>query len=58
MNAAPEINAISIVPMEDVTTSTNLRCVATAIDEDNDILSLTYQWTNVDGDIIGEWHCN
>ena len=39
--------------MEGVT-STNLRCVATAIDEDNDILSLTYQWTNVDGDIIGE----
>ena len=54
VNTAPEISAISIVPMEDVTTSTNLRCVATAIDEDNDILSLTYQWTNVDGDIIGE----
>ena len=54
VNTAPEISAISIVPTEGVTTSTDLRCVATAIDEDNDILSLTYQWTNADGDIIGE----
>ena len=54
VNTAPENRAKSIVPTEGVTTLTELLCVATAIDDDNDVLSLSYQWTNGNGDILGE----
>ena len=47
VNTTPTIDSISISPSEDITTSTELLCVATASDEDNDALTISYLWTDV-----------
>ena len=38
-----------------ITSSTELLCVANAVDENNDQLLLDYQWTKTDGSVIGEF---
>ena len=37
-NSTPVFTSIEITPTEEITTSTELLCVATATDDDNDIL--------------------
>ena len=54
VKTTPTINSISISPSEDITTSTELLCVATASDEDNDALTITYQWTDTQGNVLAE----
>ena len=53
-NSAPIFTSIEITPSEGITTSTELLCVATATDDDNDALELNYQWTDVDGNVLSE----
>ena len=53
-NSAPIFTSIEITPAEGITTSTELLCVATATDDDNDALELNYQWTDVDGNVLSE----
>ena len=48
-NSAPIFTSIEITPAEGITTSTELLCIATATDDDNDALELTYQWTDANG---------
>ena len=55
VNVAPTFTSIVIVPDSNITASTELLCVATAEDENNDPLSLDYQWTKTDGSVIGEF---
>ena len=52
-NTEPTVTDMAIVPSEDVTTNTELICVVTASDDDNDPLSLTYEWTLSDGTTLG-----
>ena len=53
VNVAPVFTSIVIVPDSNITSSTELLCVANAIDENNDQLLLDYQWTKTDGSVIG-----
>lgn len=53
-NSAPIFTSVEITPSEGITTSTDLLCVATATDDDNDALELSYQWTDVDGTVLSE----
>ena len=53
-NSAPVFTNIEITPFEGVTTSTELLCFAIATDEDNDALVLTYQWTDIEGNILSD----
>ena len=53
-NSAPIFTSIEITPSEGITTSTELLCVATATDDDNDALQLNYQWTDADGTVLSE----
>ena len=55
VNVAPVFTSIVIVPDSNITSSTELLCVANAIDENNDQLLLDYQWTKTDGSVIGEF---
>jgi hypothetical protein len=50
----PTINSIFISPTENITTSTELLCVATASDEDNDALTITYQWHDTQDNVLAE----
>lgn len=52
-NTEPTVTDMVIVPSEGVTTSMELICVVTASDDDNDPLSLTYEWTLSDGTVLG-----
>ena len=46
--SVPKFQSLTIVPNEDINTSTSLTCIATASDEDGDILEISYhgsmQW--------------
>ena len=42
-NTAPEFTYLEIAPNEGIKTSTDLLCIATATDEDDDSLSLSHQ---------------
>ena len=55
INVAPVFTSIVIVPDINITSSTELLCVATAEDENEDKLTLDYQWTKSDGTVIGEF---
>ena len=55
VNVAPVFTSIVIVPDSNVTSSTELLCVANAVDQNNDQLLLDYQWTKSDGSVIGEF---
>ena len=55
INVAPTFTSISIVPDTNITSDTEIMCVANAEDENNDQLSLDYQWTKTDGSVIGEF---
>ena len=48
----PQFQSLSIVPNEDVTTSTPLSCIATATDNDGDILDISYDWFDGDENIL------
>ena len=48
----PRFQSLSIVPNEDVRTSTSLSCLATATDDDGDILEISYQWKDEQGEAI------
>ena len=54
VNAAPVFTNLEIIPNAGIVTSTELLCTATATDENDDPLSLSYQWTNGDGDILSD----
>ena len=53
-NVAPVFTYIEITPSEGITTSTELLCFATATDENEDTLQLSYQWTDADGNVLSE----
>jgi hypothetical protein len=53
VNQSPEIRSITIEP-EDPTTQTELQCIATAQDADNDPIDLIYHWEHIDGTELGE----
>ena len=55
VNVAPVFTSIVIVPDSNITSSTELLCVANAVDQNNDQLLLDYQWTKTDGSVIGEF---
>ena len=55
INVAPVFTSIVIVPDSEITSSTELLCIATAEDENDDKLILDYQWTKSDGTVIGEF---
>ena len=48
-NVAPEITRLMISPDSGVQTGTELLCIATATDENEDVLSLSYVWTDSSG---------
>lgn len=52
-NVTPVFTSIQITPSTSITTSSALLCFATATDENNDVLTITYQWTNQSGTEIG-----
>ena len=52
VNHSPEIISLEIQPAEGITTSTSLLCWATASDIDNDLLNLSFQWTDADGNLL------
>ena len=55
INVAPVFTNIVIVPDSNITSSTELLCVANAVAQNNDQLLLDYQWTKTDGSVIGEF---
>ena len=50
---SPEITTISVSPDSGVTTSTLLECLATAEDENDDAISISYVWTDSEGIELG-----
>ena len=54
LESSPSIIAVTVSANDDpITTSSELNCSAELINEDEDT-SLSYQWINTDGDIVGE----
>jgi hypothetical protein len=53
-NETPEFTGFEITPSEDVRTSSELLCKATAVDANDDIVRLTHTWTNGSGTVLGE----
>ena len=52
VNTAPYFTDISASPAEGITTSTELICIANALDDENDTLTLTYRWVTSDGTVL------
>ena len=52
INEAPEILSLTVTP-ETVTTSSEIRCFATASDVDNDALQTVYRWESA-GTTLGD----
>ena len=50
--SVPKFQSLTIVPNEDVNTSTSLTCIATASDEDGDILEISYRWLDANGEVM------
>ena len=58
-NVAPEITTISVTPDSGITTSTLLECLATAEDENDDAIIISYVWTDSQGIELGsDGECN
>ena len=55
-NTEPSLTGLEIGPRKasDVTTSSLLICMATAIDADNDAIQITHSWTNEAGDVLSD----
>ena len=53
-NVAPEFTSLSVVPDTEITTSSELLCIATAVDENEDLIVLTYVWTDSEGVVLSE----
>lgn len=53
IDVAPTFTGIFIAPDSNITSSTELLCVATADDENNERISLAYEWTKTDASVIG-----
>lgn len=52
VNTTPYFTDIYASPAEGITTSSELICIANAVDDDNDTLTLTYQWVTSSGSIL------
>ena len=52
-NVAPSWSVFEITPEEGITTSTQLVCLLNAVDENNDSVELTMNWTNSANDTLG-----
>ena len=48
----PKFQSLTIVPNEDVNTSTSLTRIAAASDEDGDILEISYRWLDASGEVM------
>ena len=48
-NVAPELVSLAVVPEAGITTSTELLCVATAQDSNDDPINLSFVWTDSEG---------
>lgn len=51
---APVITGISIAPSGAVFTTSEVQCIATATDDNNDALTMSYQWQDEQGSSLGE----
>ena len=52
-NTAPTLDTISISPMVNIEADTLMTCEATASDVDDEELTITYEWTQSDGTVLG-----
>ena len=52
--SVPKFQSLTILPNEDVNTSTSLTCIATASDDDGDILKISYRWLDTNGELLLE----
>ena len=48
----PKFQSLSILPSDAVSTSTSLTCIATASDDDGDILEISYRWLDANGELL------
>ena len=53
-NVAPEFTNLWLEPTDGITTSTQLYCVANAIDGNDDPILLDYTWRNSAGEIVSD----
>lgn len=54
VNSDPFITSLSIGPSGPVFTTSEVRCIATAADDDNDALTMSYQWEDEQGNSLGD----
>ena len=54
VNSIPIITNISISPSGPIFTSSEIQCIATASDDDNDSLTMSYQWLDQEDNLLGE----
>ena len=52
-NFLPTVDQVDIIPETDVLVDSELLCIGTASDLDGDIPSLSYEWVNQDGTLLG-----